>query len=57
MIAHGDGRSFRDAMIGTPAITAHLTIAEIDALLDYGCATGHCGAMVDRVLDGTAATV
>lgn len=45
-----DDRTFREAVLGTPAIVAHFSEAEIESLLDYRGAAGHCGAMVDRVL-------
>jgi adenylosuccinate lyase len=48
--ARAAGTAFREAMLASPEIAAHLSPAEIDALLDYERATGACRAMVDRAL-------
>jgi adenylosuccinate lyase len=44
------GRPFRAIVAGDPAITHHLSAAEIDRLFDAAHHTGQCGALVDRVL-------
>ena len=51
MSAYETGRTLRDAVLGAPAIMAHLSIAEVESLLDYDRSIGACRAMVDRVLD------
>ena len=48
--AREGGTSLIDAVRAEPAITAALGARELDALLDYRAHTGHCAAMVDRVL-------
>jgi adenylosuccinate lyase len=50
LAARAGGATFREAMLGSREIAAHLSPAEIDALLDYDRATGACREMVDRVL-------
>jgi adenylosuccinate lyase len=45
-------QSFRQAIAEDPGVTACLTAAEIDRLFDADVQTGHCGALVDRVLGG-----
>jgi adenylosuccinate lyase len=50
LAAHQAGRTLRDAVLDSPAITAHLDASQIDRLLDYERSLGQCGAMVDRVL-------
>jgi adenylosuccinate lyase len=48
------GRTFREAVLGSPAIMAQLDAADVDRLLDYERSVGQCRAMVDRVLAETA---
>jgi hypothetical protein len=50
MAAHASGLTLREAALGSPAIMAHFSAAEIESLLDYDGAVGQCRAMVDRVL-------
>ena len=50
MSAYESGATLRDAVLGAPAIMAHLSAAEIESLLDYERGVGACCAMVDRVL-------
>jgi adenylosuccinate lyase len=50
MAAYGSDRTLEEALLGSPGIVAHLTRDDVRALLDYRAASGHCGAMVDRVL-------
>jgi adenylosuccinate lyase len=50
MAAHGSGRTLEETILASPEMMAHLTREDVRALLDYRAASGHCGAMVDRVL-------
>ncbi len=48
--ARASGRTLIDAVRADAVITSTLDPRELDALLDVTSHTGHCGAMVDRVL-------
>ena len=48
--AMDSGTGLRAALVADPAVTAHLSIDEIDALLDPAAYTGSAGEMVDAVL-------
>ncbi len=48
--AAGGGRSFREALMEDPVITAELSPGEIVRLLDGAPQTAQCGSLVDRVL-------
>ena len=48
--ARDSGRSLIDAVRADAAITSALDARALDALLDVASHTGHCAAMVDRVL-------
>ncbi len=50
MAAHSTGRGLKEAILDNPQIGTHLSRDEIESLFDYRRHTGHCGAMVDRVL-------
>ena len=50
MAAYSTGRGLKEAILGNPQMCAHLSRDEIESLFDYRQHTGHCGAMVDRVL-------
>jgi len=50
MSAHGSNRTLEETLLASPEIMAYFTRDEVRALLDYRAASGHCGAMVDRVL-------
>ena len=45
-----EGRTMKDALMAEPEITAKLSEAEIDALLDPAAYTGRCAEFVDRVV-------
>ena len=50
MRAVDESRPFREVLAAHPAVSAHLTPAEIDRLLDPRAYTGLAGVFVDRVL-------
>lgn len=45
-----DPHGLRAALLGQPAVTDALTVADLDALLDPARHVGHSGALVDRAL-------
>ena len=48
--ARAAGRTLVDAVRADPTIASTLDAGALDALLDVASHTGHCAAMVDRVL-------
>lgn len=50
MAAHAQDRTLKDAVLDNRTISAQLSRHEIETIFDYRRQTGHCEAMVDRVL-------
>ncbi len=50
MKAYEAGRPLKEAILGNPAITAHLPAETIESLFDYRRHVGLCREMVDRVV-------
>jgi adenylosuccinate lyase len=51
MKAHEAGRPLKEALLGNPAVTAHLSKETLESLFDYRQHIGLCRKMVDRVLN------
>jgi adenylosuccinate lyase len=56
-VARESRRPFKDVVLESPDIMAHLAVEEVDALFDYRRSVRHCGTMVDRILDEGAVKV
>ena len=52
--ARASGRTLIDAVRADPVIAGTLDARELNALLDVASHTGHCAAMVDRVLSNAS---